>query len=167
MDPKEELKLKLREKINQIKQKNYKMPKKDQIKMEKDIHKEKKEFDTDKRLTPLMRKWFIEAMKTSPNIDVKSPSYILNNKEEEKIKFYKFLTNFIDDVKVEVDLYKNDMMKVYDKIPTLEEKIEYKKNVNDESKKKFKSYFSTPYIIYMSLMTDINVYEDLLINNFI
>lgn len=162
MDLNKELRQKLRQKIIENKQKNFQLPRRETLKLDKQIHKDKREMDTDKRLTPVMKKWFIDAMGSSPNIDVKTPSYILNNKDEEKLKFYKFLFKFIDDVKAEIDLYKSDMMKGLDKIDSPIERDEYLRNVDEEYKKKFKAYFTTPYIIYMSLMTDINVFEDIL-----
>ena len=42
------------------------------------------------------------------------------------------------------------------------EKEEYMKSLDQEYKKKFKLYFMTDYIKYMSYMTDINVNEDLM-----
>lgn len=162
MDLNKHLKLKLQQKINDQKQNRFHLKRKEKLRLDKQVDQDKKEMDTDTRLTPVMKKWFIDAMASSPNIEVKTPSYILNNKDEEKLKFYNFLIKYIEEIKSEVDLYKNDMMKGLDRIELEHEKEEYKKNVDNEYKKKFKSYFTTPYIIYMSLMTDVNVYEDLL-----
>ena len=162
MDLNKELRQKLRQKMIENKQKNFQLPRKESLKLDKQIHKDKREMETDTRVTPVMKKWFIEAMGSSQHIDVMTPSFILNNKDEEKLKFYKFLFKYIDDVKAEVDLYKSDMMKGLDKIDTPIERDEYLRNVDEEYKKKFRAYFTTPYIIYMSLMTDINVFNDIL-----
>lgn len=162
MDLNKELRERLREKRQQIHNQNHQMGFKEKRKLDKQIEKDKKEMMTDIRVTPLMRNWFLSAMASSMKIDVNTPSFILNNLDEEKLKFYKFITKYITEIKLDIDAWKNDMMKAHEKIQNKFEKDEYLQNVNVEYKKKFKNYFTTPYITYMSLMTGINVYEDLM-----
>ena len=138
------------------------MSMKEKRKLDKQVDKDKKEMMADTRVTPLMRNWFLSAMASSLKIDVNTPSYILNNLDEEKLKFYKFITKYVAEIKLDIDAWKIEMMKGLDKIQTKFEKDEYLQNIDAEYKKKFKNYFTTPYITYMSLITGINVYEDLM-----
>jgi hypothetical protein len=162
MDLNKELRARLREKIetNRINRQGISL--KEKKKLDKQVSKDKKEMDADKRITPVMKTWFMNAMASSLKIDVNTPSYILNNLEEEKLKFYKFIIKFMKEVKLDVEEWKTNIMKGLDKIETKVEREEYINNVDAEYKKKFKGYFTTPYIIYMSMMTGINIYEDLL-----
>jgi hypothetical protein len=162
MDLNKELRERLREKRQEIYNKNHPMSLKEKRKLDKQVDKDKKEMMSDTRVTPLMRNWFLSAMASSMKIDVNTPSFILNNLDESKLKFYKFITKYIAEIKLDIDVWKNDMLKGLDKIQTKSEKDEYLRNIDAEYKKKFKNYFTTPYVTYMSLMTGINVYEDLM-----
>lgn len=162
MDLNKELRQRLRDKRQEIHNKNHQMSLKEKRKLDKQIDKDKKEMLADTRVTPLMKNWFLSAMSSSLKIDVNTPSYILNNLDEQKLKFYKFITKYITEIRLDVDVWKNDMLKGLDKIDTQFERDEYLRNVDAEYKKKFKNYFTTPYITYMSIMTGINVYEDLM-----
>jgi len=158
----EELKAKIRKTMNDRKIQEFKMPKKEQRKLEKEIKADRKLIETDPRVTKIMRDWFIEAMKSSPNIpDIKSPPFILNNMESEKLKFYNFLTKYMKTIEKEIADWKAHMNKAMEKLELQSERNAFLKELEDESKKKFKTYFTTPYIIYMSLMTGINIFDDL------
>lgn len=162
MDLNKQLKERLHDKIQQQKNSRYQIKLKDQRKINKQVDMEKKQMDTDSRVTPVMKKWFMDAMSASPDYDVKNPVYILDNLETEKLKFYNFLAKYLTNVKTDMDEWKQTMMVGYNKLDNSFEKEEYMKSLEAEYKKKFNSYFTTPYIVYYSLMTDINVFEDLL-----
>jgi molecular chaperone DnaK (HSP70) len=154
---------KLKDKIAQKKTERFHIKAKQQRKIKKDIDEEKKALVSDPRITALMRRMYVDAVTYSPNIEnVKNPIYILDNMEESKLKFYEFLTKYSADVIKEVNSWKEDMLLPYHKMETQEEKDTYMKNLNEEYKKKFKTYFINPYISYMSLMTNINIFEDLI-----
>jgi hypothetical protein len=162
MDLNKQLRERLKEKRTMLRNQSYTMSPTIKRKMDKQVSKDKREMEKDTRLTPVMKKWFMEAMASSLTIDVKTPSYILNNLDQEKLEFYKFITKYMGEVRKDVDDWKKGMMPGLDKIDTPFERDEYLQNLENEYKKKFSDYFTTPYIIYMSLMTDINVYKDLL-----
>lgn len=158
----EQLKAKLKQTMNDRKIQQFQMPKKEQRKLEKEVKADRKLIETDPRVTKIMKDWFIEAMKSSSQIpDVKSPPYILNNMEAEKLKFYNFLTKYMKTIEKEIADWKAHMHKAMEKLELQSERDAFLHELEDESKKKFKTYFTTPYIIYMSLMTGINVFDDL------
>ncbi len=162
MDLNKELKQRLKNKIEEGKNNRTQMKKKEIRKLNNQVEEEMKIMNKDPRVTPLMKNWFFQAMDTNRYKDIKYPVYILDNLENEKIKFYDFLIKYIDIIDTEMGAWKDGYMDGYNKLKTELEKEEYMENLNNEYKKKYKTYFSTPYIIYMSLMTEINVYNDLL-----
>jgi hypothetical protein len=159
----EQLKKKLQNKINEKKLKNLQISEKAEKKIQKEIKNEKKLIETDKRVNPIMRRLYIEAATSNPNItDVSNPVYILDNLDETKLKFYKFLATYIEQIKKDIKIWKDDMILRGSNIKLAGEKEEYLNSLDQEYKKKFKLYFMTDYIKYMSYMTDINVNEDLM-----
>ena len=122
MDLNKQLKERLHEKINQQKNSRYQLKLKDQRKINKQVDLEKKQMDTDPRITPVMKKWFIDAMGASPEYDVKNPVYILDNLETEKLKFYNFLASYLNNVKTDMDDWKQNMLIGYNKLENSFEK---------------------------------------------
>ena len=59
-------------------------------KLNKEVTEEKKQNDSDLRVTPIMKDYFIKALKTYPGYDMPSPVKILNNRDEHELKFVKF-----------------------------------------------------------------------------
>jgi hypothetical protein len=134
-----ELKAKLKQMMNDRKIQEFQMPKKEQRKLEKEIKADQKLIETDPRVTKIMRDWFIEAMKSSSKIsDIKSPPYILNNMEAEKLKFYNFLTKYMKTIEKEIADWKAHMTKAMMKLELQSERDAFSKELEDESKKKFK-----------------------------
>ena len=86
----EELKQKLKDRINQNKQINNKPSHKLKQKLEKDAKKEKQEVDNDPRVTHNMKHYFIKALRTYEGLDLANPVEILNNPEKYKLDYYKF-----------------------------------------------------------------------------
>ena len=89
-DSKEELRQKLKHKLNQLKEANNKPSIQTKNKLEKDAKKEKKEVDNDPRVTQSMKNLFIQALQSSPGIDLDNPCEILNNKEQSTIDYYNY-----------------------------------------------------------------------------
>jgi len=162
MDLNKELKQRLKNKIDEQKNNRLHMKNKEIRKLNNEVKYEMKTMENDKRVTPIMKNWFLQAMNSTRDRDVKYPVYILDNLESEKIKFYDFLIKYIEIVNIEMKEWKDGLMVGYNKLNTDYEKQEYMENLEQEYIKKYKTYFTTPYIVYMSLMTEINVYNDLL-----
>jgi len=159
----EQLKKKLRDNLAKKKLQSLQISEKAEKKIQKEIKLEKKLIESDKRVNPIMRKLYIEAATSNPNItDVMNPVYILDHLDETKLKFYKFLANYIEQIKKDIKIWKDDMIQRSNKIKLVGEKEEYLNSLDQEYKKKFKLYFMTDYIKYLSYMTDINVNEDLI-----
>jgi hypothetical protein len=162
MDTKQILRNKLKQKIQEKSSQRYQLTKKSLEKIKRNVDDEKKQMDTDTRVSYLMKKAYVEAMGSSPDMtDIKNPVYVLDHMEESKIKFYEFLTKFMGIVVKDVDAWKAEMVERCQGLSTSYEKQEYLDHIEKEYKKKFKTYFHTPYIVYMSLMTDIT-FEDLI-----
>jgi hypothetical protein len=164
MDLNKELKQRLKNKIEEKKNNRIFMKKKEIRDLNNQVEDEMKTMEKDPRITPIMKNWFLQAMNATRDRDVKYPVYILDNLESEKVKFYDFLVKYMEIVDIEMNDWKNGYMDGYNKLKTEYEKEEYMTNLNNEYKKKYKTYFTTPYIVYMSLMTGINVFNDLLSN---
>ena len=162
MDTKQILRNKLKQKIQEKNSERFQLKKKSLEKIKKNVDDEKKQMDTDTRVSYLMKKAYVEAIGSSPDMtDIKNPVYVLDHMEESKIKFYEFLTKFMGIVVKDVDAWKAEMVERCQGLSTSHEKQEYLDHIEKEYKKKFKTYFYTPYIVYMSLMTDIT-FEDLI-----
>ena len=162
MDTKQILRDKLKQKIQEKNSQRYQLTKKSLEKIKKTVDEDKKQMDTDPRVSYLMKKAYVDAMGSSPDMtDIKNPVYVLDHMEESKIKFYEFLTKFMGIVVKDVDAWKSEMVERCQGLSTSHEKQEYLDHIEKEYKKKFKTYFYTPYIVYMSLMTDIT-FEDLI-----
>jgi hypothetical protein len=159
----EQLKNKLRDKIAQNKLKKNQISEKAEKKIQKEVKIEKKLLESDTRVNPIMKRLYVEAATSNENItNVMNPVYILDNLEKTKLDFYKFLITYINQVKKDIKLWKDDMIERGNNIKLVGEKEEYMNSLEIEYKKKFKSYFMTDYIKYISYMTDINVNEDLI-----
>lgn len=157
----DQLRRRLREKLNQKKLQNTQLTTKEKRKIYKQVDDDKKLLANDPRVTSIMKGYYIDAMASSHNVNVINPVLILNDIEKYKVEYYEFLANFMKDVTKDVDLWKKDMMIGYNKLISEVEKEEYMVNLNQEYKKKYKSYFITPYIRYMGLMTGIDILRDL------
>jgi len=159
LDRRKELKEKLAQKIAQNKLKNNPIGPNAERKIQKEIDAEKKLIDNDKRITQTMKKLYINAIASSPNIDkIDNPVYILDNMELVSIKFYKFLEKFILVAKTDVDDWKKEMVARSENLSTVREKEEYMRELDVEYGRKLRSYLLTPYISYISYMTNINVF---------
>jgi len=90
LTPREQLKQKLHDKINQNKQLNNRPSERMKHKLEKDAKKEKKEVDNDPRVTHNMKHYFIKALRTYEGLDLANPVEILNNPDKYKLDYYKF-----------------------------------------------------------------------------
>lgn len=88
--PRDILKQKLQQKINKQKQEREKPSPQEVKKLEKDAKKEKKEVDTDPRVTDRMRNLFIRALRSYEGLDLANPVEILNNPDKYKLEYYKF-----------------------------------------------------------------------------
>jgi hypothetical protein len=158
IDKRNILKDRLHQKIAQARIKNSPIGPNAERKIKKDIDIEKKLVDNDPRITQTMKKLYITAIGNSPNIDkIDNPVYILNNMELCSIKFYKFLEKFIKIAKDDVDDWKTEMTARANKLPSSHEREVWMKEMDTEYNKKLKSYLLTPYINYISYMTNINV----------
>jgi hypothetical protein len=159
LDKRKELKEKLHQKIAQNKLKNNPIGPNAERKIQKEIDAEKKLIDNDKRINQTMKKLYINAIASSPNIDkIDNPVYILDNMELVSIKFYKFLEKFILVAKTDVDDWKKEMIGRSENLSTIREKEEYMRELDIEYARKLRSYLLTPYISYISHMTNINVF---------
>jgi hypothetical protein len=158
-DTRAALKEKLQQKIAQNKIKNNPIGPNAERKIQKEIDAEKKLIDNDKRVNQTMKKLYINAIASSPNIEkIDNPVYILDNLELVSIKFYKFLEKFIGVAKLDVDDWKKEMILRAENLSTVHEKEEYMTELNIEYARKLRSYLLTPYISYVSHMTNINVF---------
>jgi hypothetical protein len=157
----DQLRRRLKEKLNQKKLQNTQLSTKEKRKIYKQVDDDKKLMQNDKRITSIMKGYYIDAMASSHNVNVINPVNILDDIEKYKTEYYEFLATFMKEVKLDVDLWKTDMMVGYNKLISEVEKEEYMKNLNTEYKNKYKSYFITPYVRYMGLMTGINILKDL------
>jgi len=89
------LRQKLRDKLNKSKQPK---PSAQQVnKVTKMVNKEKKANDNDPRVTPIMNKYFINALKANPGEPLKSPHELLENAVEEKLNYYKLCIKILKD----------------------------------------------------------------------
>jgi hypothetical protein len=90
LSPRDELKQRLKDKINQNKQINNRPSERMKQKLEKDAKKEKKEVDNDPRVTHNMKYFFIKALKSYEGLDLANPVEILNNPDKYKLDYYNF-----------------------------------------------------------------------------
>jgi hypothetical protein len=95
LSPRDQLKQKLREKINKSKEITNKPSAQMKQKLEKDAKKEKKEVDNDPRVTLVMKNYFIKALQSYPGLDLANPVEILNNPDEYKLEYYNFATDLL------------------------------------------------------------------------
>jgi len=84
----DELKLKLKEKINTLHNEKNKISEQKKKKIIKEIDKEKKLNDEDPRVTKLMTDYFVNALKAYPTRTIHDPHTLLEHKEEETLKYY-------------------------------------------------------------------------------
>jgi hypothetical protein len=158
IDKRKILKEKLQQKIAANKLKNNPIGPNAERKIQKEIDAEKKLIDNDKRITPTMKKLFIRAIASSPNIEkVDNPVYILDNIELVSLNFYKFLEKFMKIAKEDVDDWKKEMIGRSVNL-SVSDKEAYMNELEVEYKRKLRSYLLTPYITYVSHMTNINVF---------
>ena len=157
----DQLRRKLREKLNQKKLQNTQLTVKQTRKIYKQVDDDKKLMKNDPRITSIISGYYIDAMASSQNLNVINPVHILNSIDKYKVEYYEFLTNFMKEVKLDVELWKKDMMVGYNKLISEVEKEEYMINLDKEYKNKIKSYFITPYIRYMGYVTGIDILRDL------
>jgi hypothetical protein len=90
LNSREQLKQKLRDKINQNKLKNNKPSVQMKQKLEKDAKREKAIVDNDPRVTDKMKYLFIRALKSYEGIDLANPVEILNNPDKYQLDYYNF-----------------------------------------------------------------------------
>lgn len=90
LNSRDQLKQKLRDKINQNKLKNNKPSIQMKQKLEKDAKREKTIVDSDPRVTDKMKYLFIRALKSYEGIDLANPVEILNNPDKYKLDYYNF-----------------------------------------------------------------------------
>ena len=157
----DQLRRKLREKLKQRKLNNTQLSNKEVRKIHKQVDDDKKLMKNDPRITSIISGYYIDAMASSHNLNVVNPVHILNDIEKYKTEYYEFLITFMKVVKIDVELWKKEMMVGYNKLISEVEKEEYMKNLNTEYKNKYKSYFMTPYIRYMGYLTGIDILRDL------
>jgi len=157
----DQLRRKLREKLNQKKLQNTQLTVKQTRKIYKQVDDDKKLMKNDPRITSIISGYYIDAMASSQNLNVINPVHILNSIEKYKVEYYEFLANFMKEVKLDVELWKKDMMVGYNKLISEVEKEEYMISLDKEYKNKIKSYFITPYIRYMGYVTGIDILRDL------
>lgn len=157
----DQLRRKLREKLNQKKLQNTQLTVKQRRKIYKQVDDDKKLMKNDPRITSIISGYYIDAMASSQNLNVINPVHILNSIEKYKVEYYEFLANFMKEVKLDVELWKKDMMVGYNKLISEVEKEEYMISLDKEYKNKIKSYFITPYIRYMGYVTGIDILKDL------
>jgi len=160
----DQLRRRLREKLNQKKLQNTQLSTKEKRKIYKQVDDDKKLIKNDPRITSIMSGYYVDAMASSHNVNVVNPVHILNDVEKYKTEYYEFLATFMKEVKLDVELWKKEMMIGYNKLISEVEKEEYMTSLNKEYKNKYKSYFITPYVRYMTLMTGIDILKDLLNN---
>jgi len=158
IDKRKILKEKLQQKIAENKIKNNPIGPKAERKIQKEIDAEKKLIDNDKRITQTMKTLFIRAIGSSPNIEkIDNPVYILDNMELVSLKFYKFLEKFMKIAREDVDDWKKEMIGRSVNL-SVSDKEAYMNELEVEYKRKIRSYLLTPYITYISHMTNINVF---------
>lgn len=95
LNPRDILKQKLQQKINKQKQEREKPSPIEVKRLEKDAKKEKKEVDSDPRVTDTMRNLFIRALRSYEGIDLANPVEILNNSDTYKLDYYTFSINLM------------------------------------------------------------------------
>jgi hypothetical protein len=128
-------------------------------KIKNEIDEEKKLIDNDSRVTYTMKKLYINAIASSTNIGkIDNPVYILDNMEECSLKFYNFLEVFMKAAKEDVDDWRKDMTARSKNLASQSEIDSYMRELEVEYDKKIKGYLLTPYISYISFMTNINVF---------
>jgi hypothetical protein len=89
-NPRNELKEKLKQKINQLKNEKNRPSEQLKKKLEKDAKQEKKEVDNDPRVTDNMKRLFLHALRTYQGMDLANPHEILNSKEKYTLEYYNF-----------------------------------------------------------------------------
>jgi len=159
MDKRSILKDKLKKKIFENKIRNNPISPSIEKKIKEEIDAEKKLIDNDKRVTITMKRLYINAIASSPNIDkIDNPVYILDNLELVSLKFYKFLETYMSAAKEDVDDWKKEMIGRSTNLSSIHEKEAYMVELEIEYKRKIRSYLLTPYISYIAFMTNIDVF---------
>jgi hypothetical protein len=85
----QELLNKLHENINKKRDERLTVSPHVMNKLNKEVTEEKKQNDSDPRVTLIMKDYFVKALKTYPGYDMPSPIKILNNRDEHELKFVK------------------------------------------------------------------------------
>jgi len=155
-----QLRQRLRDKINRKKLENTKLPNKEIRRINNIVDNDKKLINNDSRITQIMKSYYLNAMASSQNLEVTNPVTILDNLDEHKRTYYLFLVKYMSEITLDINLWKKEMMNGLKNIEFKSEKDEYLMNLDKEAKKKYKTYFSTPYILYMGLMTGIDIMKD-------
>ena len=93
----DDLRKKLHDKINMKNQQRYHVSLQQRKKIEKQVDKEKKLNDNDPRVTQLMKDYYVNALRAYPNQDIYDPHTILENAEEEKLKYYNVCIRLLKD----------------------------------------------------------------------
>ena len=66
-------------------------------KITKEIDNEKKLNDQDPRVTQLMNNYFVQALKSFPTLTIHNPHILLENRENETLKYYQFCIKLLKD----------------------------------------------------------------------
>jgi hypothetical protein len=93
----QELLNKLHENINKKRDERLTVSPHVMKKLNKEVTEEKKQNDSDPRVTPIMKDYFIKALKTYPGYDMPSPIKILNSRDEYELKFIKLCIKLLKD----------------------------------------------------------------------
>jgi hypothetical protein len=119
MDRREELRKKLRQKINEKKQKQ---PTRQEIqRIKKDINREYRQVTQDERVTSEMIDLFSQAMKDFPNLNMPNPKIVLDNDAKYKEEYGKYVLNIMQKAREEnwnVDIVKSMLNNSYTKYMT-------------------------------------------------
>jgi len=85
----QELLNKLHENINKKREERLIIRPKIMKRLNEEVELEKKQNDTDPRVTTIMKEYFIKALKTYQGYDMPSPIKILENRDEYELKYIK------------------------------------------------------------------------------
>lgn len=107
----QELLNKLHENINKKRDERLTVSPHVMNKLNKEVNDEKKQNDSDVRVTPIMKDYFIKALKTYPGYDMPSPIKILNNRDEQELKFVKFCIKLLKENNNDPDVLDNPYSK--------------------------------------------------------
>ena len=107
----QELLNKLHENINKKREDRYIVRPRIMKRLNDEVELEKKQNDSDPRVTTIMKEYFLKALKTYPGYDMPSPIKILENKDEYELKYIKFCIKLLKDNKNDPDVIDNPYSK--------------------------------------------------------